>query len=340
MGLFGFGKNSQRSVMKTAQSMDLRPATPAEKYGKFASLKFDVEVMAEQGRLNELQPLFDQAWESKDRLPNGERIYSAILGWVQVDAPEETSEISEYLAPFAAEFERNPSSFSASIYAEALHNAAFAARGTEYANNTSNRQFGEHDNFTAQALAVLHSITDVAEDDAAWWNTRYSLTQSEVGTDEGRLEIFTKLISLDPGNITAFNKAMVLALPRWFGKSEADADQIARWAMEANQELWGAGGYAIAYWALTDTEDLDATDTAIDVALAEQGFRDLLERAPSISKTNMFAQTMSWASAEPVVKEIFEAGLQAIDPLAWDAESEEQGVELAARAYHWAKNNS
>ncbi|WP_449373217.1 hypothetical protein [Arthrobacter psychrolactophilus] len=326
--------------MKTAQSLGLRPANPAEKYGQFAALKFDVEVMAEQGRLHELQPLFAQAWESKDRLPNGERIYSAILGWVQVDAPDDTSEIAGYLAPFAVEFDRNPTSFSASLYAEALHHAAFAARGTAYERQTSKSQFGGHDNFTSQARAVLHSIADVADDDVAWWNARYSLTQSDASTDAERHEIFSKLIALDPGSITVFNKAMLLALPRWFGQNATDADRIARWAMEANQEQWGAGGYAIAYWALTDTDDLDASETVIDVALAEQGFRDLLNRVPSIPVQNMFAQTMSWANAEPVVKDIFESGLQAIDPFAWDAESEEHGVELAARAYHWAKSNS
>lgn len=310
------------------------------KYGKFAALKFDVEFMAEQGRLHQLQPLFEQALQSKDRLPSGERVYAAILGWAQVDAPEDTDGIAGYLAPFEAGYNRNPNSFSASIFAEALHNAAFAARGTNYAYKTSSSQFAGHDNFTAQALAVINGVPDVAPTDQAWWEARYSLTQSDGSTPEQRQEFLAKLISLDPGNVTVFGKAMHMALPRWFGHSTNDAEQVAQWALEATKEEWGAGGYAIAYWALTDTDDLDADDTAINIGLAEQGFRDLLNRAPSVSIQNMFARTMSWAAAEPVVKEIFDSGLKAIDPLAWDADSEEGGVELAARAYHWANNNS
>lgn len=330
MSLVDLGQNSDCAIIETTQSLGLRAATPAETYGTFAALKVDVELMAAQGRLDEFQSLFAQAWKSKDRLPSGERLYSAMLGWVQVGAPDDAGVIATYLAPFAAEFERHPTPLSAALYAEALHNAAFVAHETE----------GEHDELTSQALTVLHSVANVADADVAWWSARYALTQSDGSSNVERLEILTKLVAIDPGSITVFTTAMVLALPDWFGQNESDTEDIARWAMEANYEHWGAGGYAIAYWALTSAGDLDAAETSIDAALAEQGFRDLLDRAPSNSVTNMFAQTMSWVNAESIVKEIFDGGLQAIDPAAWGAESDAQGVDLAARAYHWAKNDS
>lgn len=87
MALFGLGKYSQRSLNRAEAALGLRPATAAEKYGEFAELKFNVELMPEQGRLSELEPLFRDAWESKDRLPNTDRVYSSMLGGPRWSGP-------------------------------------------------------------------------------------------------------------------------------------------------------------------------------------------------------------------------------------------------------------
>lgn len=340
MALFGLGKYSQRSLNRAEAALGLRPATHAEKYGEFAELKFNVELMPEQGRLSELEPLFREAWESKDRLPNTDRVYSSMLGWAEVERPDEVSELDEFLDPYVTEYSRNPTSFTAALYAEALHSAAFVARGTAYAHQTSSAQFAGMRSLTEHARAVLESIPDVADDDFAWWSARHSLTQTDGSSKKTRGQIFDHLTAIDPGNFDVVGRAMLMALPRWYGTDEYDADRVARRAMEANREHWGAGGYAIAYWELTSTGGLAAEDTAIDVALAEQGFRDLLDRVPSISLRNRFAKLMSWSCVESVVTEIFDYGPRVVDPYAWWADSDEEGMDLAVRAYVWAKHNS
>lgn len=339
MGLFGFGKYSDRAVAKTTASEGFRPATREEKYGAFAPLKFNVEYMPEQGRLAELEPLFLQAWQSKERLPSGTRVYAALLEWVHADSPEGPNDIAEYLAPFEAEFQRDPSSFTAALYAHALHHAAFAARGRAFADDTSPQQWSGYAALTSQATDVLFSVANVADDDAAWWDTRYAISQSDGTSGSEREQILSTLIALDEGNNDTFATAMLFALPRWFGESAQDADLVAHRARAAMEAEWGAGGYSLAYYSLTGTGGHEVDDTVMDVTLAEQGFRDLMARNPSIAIQNAFARTMSWANAESVVNEIFDSGLRAIDPVAWDGDDEEEGVALATRAYMWARNN-
>lgn len=340
MGLFGFGKYSDRSIAKAATELGLRPATLEEKYGQWVALKRDVETMPEQGRLAEFEPVFRELWESKALLPLGDPVYAALLPWVTVDVPgagDGLDGVAAALAPFEELYRSNPTAFTAGLYAEALDDAAFAARGGAYADDTDGEQWRGMAHYRGLADEVLRSVDP--GDDFVWWAARHAATLSDRTPEPERTEITEKLVLLDPQNIHTYQRMALHALPRWQGEDESSVDKVARRAMMATEPLLGAGGYGLVHWYLTGTGDYEVTDTVIDARLAAHAFRDLHERFPTVPVLNAAARTMSWACNEAKVLELFGSGLQAIVPAYWDADDDEEGIDLAARAYLWAKHH-
>lgn len=337
MGLFG-KKYGEKAANKAAKELGLRPATDEEMYGAHAPLLAQVTAHRKAGRISEIGPLYAAAWATKERMSDGKPLYHRILSLVH-DEPEDPAAIPTFLAPYRAAHESAPTVFTASVYCQALLSAAFEARGYDYAHNTSDSQWAAFRQLVDQAAEILMSARDVAGDDFAWWSARYQVTQVTDLGDASRADIFEKVWSLDRGNLSTIGQEMGMLLPRWHGTDAHEADRFARRAAELTADEWGAGAYAIAYTQYTDEEDLEASDTGFDPALAERGFQDMIARTTSVSVPNLYARTMSWANQEQAVLRIFDQGLTVIAPGAWDAEDDEFGVQRAGLAWLWAKNN-
>lgn len=305
----------------------------------FAQLK-NVESLAKQGRFQEIETIYKEAWASKVRHLGAGRLYSENVVWAFAHEPEEAEDIPAYLEPFAKGFADNPSAFMAALYSMALQQAAGVAPGSAYARDTSAAQFAAYEHYNGLALEVLLGVDNVTGEDLPWWEARYNVSQSCDESPEERHKWFEGALACDPGNLSLFYSAMISALPRWEGKDETDAERVARRAMELNRAEMGAGGYSLAYGQFANVDDLLFTETAVDVTLLERGFRDLLQRMPSLVLMNKFVRTMSWAGIESVVKQCFESGFHQIDCATWDGDDEEDAVDTAARAYVWAKRNA
>lgn len=341
MGLFGLGKYSQRAIERTARDLGLRPATMEEKYGEFVELKRHVEYMAEQGRLHEFEPLFRTYWEGRQVLPIGSPVYSVLVDWATCDAPSKGDDPSTFagvLAPFEAEFRRNPTPLTAGLYADVLHSTAFALRGGAYASETSPEQWQGMQHYVGRALDVMASVDP--GDDPVWWTVRHSMLLGDGSTPLQRHEIAEKALSLDPGNVRVLQRMAHHAMPRWYGSDATSIDRVARRAMTETAPLHGRGGYALVYWFLTGTGGYDLSDTLIERDLMVASCRDLLERFPNVMMRNLVARILSWSAIEDEVKAVFDAGLQGVVPMCWDEEDDDEGIEIAARAYLWARHNS
>lgn len=341
MGLFGIGKYSQRAIDRDARELGLRPATMEEKYGDLADLKVEVDFMAERGRLAEFEPVFRELWASKALVPDGSRAYSFLAANLDRnvrDADGDLDAVEQALAGFEELYRRSPTAFTAGLYADALGTAAFEARGRAWASDTSESQWNGMRHYSALAEEVLRSVEP--GDEFVWWSSRFSAMLVDGTSPQTRKSVAQKLISLDPENIHTYQRMAHHALPRWHGTDAHSIDRVARRAMEGTRALFGAGGYGLTYWFLTDTGGFDVTDTVMDVDLAAQGFRELYERRPSVPALNIFARTMSWGCNESAVLEAFGAGLEAVVPMCWDAEEDDEAIDLAARAHIWARHNA
>lgn len=341
MGFMGFGKYTNRAFVKAAKKLGLRPATMEEEYGEFADLKVEVRLMAERGCLAEFEPIFREHWERKTLLPDSSRLYANMIGWVTYGAPsrgDDPSTFAEILAPFEAEFRRNPTALTAGLYADVLHSTAFALRGGAVACKTISGQWQGMDHYFDLAREVMASV-DPGED-PVWWSVRNAMLLGDDCTALERQEIGDKTLSLDPCNIYAYQLLAHQAMPRWYGTDASSIDQVARRAMASCNPTHRRGGYALVYWWLADISSFDVNDTAIEAALMVESCRDLLERFPTAVMRNIVARILSWSAIEDEVKRVFDAGLQAVVPMCWNESEDEEAIDRAARAYVWARHNS
>lgn len=344
MELFNFAerwKYGTRARARTLSQIGLRAASDEELYGAYFPLHQRVGSLTTSGTAAEFEAIYREAWESKETFANGDRVYGRLQGWLTPVEPEAEDGDLSFVDPFARWFREAPSPATAALYANALHSAAFDLRGGAFGHETSARQFRGYRFYTEQATQVLLSQQAEGESDPLWMDARYLLAQSDGTSGKERRRIFRTLWQMDVHNLALIRHEMYLLLPRWFGRDVQEADRFARRAMAATADRFGAGAYALAYWSYVEVGSLAVDDTVMDVALARQGFRDLLALCGNDLQTvNRFASTMSWANDEATVLEIFDSGLRLIDPSAWDGYTDEEAVDLALRAYMWAKNNA
>lgn len=331
----------KRARTRALAEIGLRAASEEDLYGAHYPLFAQVSALPDGGTVAEFEALYQAAWESKESFPNGDRVYGRLQGWlVPVGEDVDDGDLS-FVDPYARWFRDDPSPVSAALYATALHGAAFEMRGGAFSHETSARQWRGYEFYTGQATQILLSHEEEGSDHPLWKAARYNLTKSDGTMRSERRRLFEELWEMDVYNLSLIRDQMRMLLPRWFGRDPGEADRFARRALAVTEDRFGAGAYALAYWEYTSVGSLTVDDTHMDTALARQGFRDLLQLCGHDLQTiNRFARTMSWANDEATVLEVFNSGLRLIDPSAWDGDTDEEAVDLALRAYMWAKNNA
>lgn len=332
---------NDKARAKVITQRGMRLATDQETFGEYAELRDYISMLAATGKLEEFDAIYNQAWESKARIPDGRPVYSMLISWVSgIHVPSQLEAMQEYLNPFADRYRTTPSPITAALYAQALQHLAGLERGAAWAHQTSPSQWAGFVAAISSAQAVLDETREAAQESYIWHEVAYQLS---LFTDGGRAaldEAMERAWRLDRNNLSLIALHMQYLLPRWAGENEQDADQFARRAAELTAEEFGAGAYAVGYLNLANYPQVDAEDTAADPSLVYRGFIDLMERFGCVRTHNDFARTMSWLDQEQTVKEIFDGGLNIIDHGSWQGDSPEESMELAVRAYMYANEHA
>ncbi|WP_313320706.1 hypothetical protein [Stenotrophomonas sp.] len=336
MGLFGFLRKDGKSAGNQPR---LRVITADEAYGAYASHYSRAQNLLKAGDIAGFEQMFQQAWQSKECTPSGDRVYQTLLGWTELDldGPETSDrELEIYANAYAA----NPSAFSAGLFASRIYDLAHEVRGAEWADKVSAQQWGTFTSLHGMARALLERHRQQAQGCFVWHWANY-VTGLETFAGDARFhEAFEALWSLDRANTTVIANHANSLLPRWYGASEQDAEGFARHAIEATRAELGRGAYAAAYGGFANVGELDVDDTACDAELLKQAYQDLYARFDGLSLLNRFANAMSWCNDEEEVLRIFQTPLEAIDYLAWGGDDEEEGLEYAQNAYEYARDNA
>lgn len=337
MGIFDFLRKGAAAAGQPA----LRPITAEEAYGELASHYSITQNLLSAGNFAGFQTLFEQAWQSKQRMPSGERLYQILLGWAELDldGPETSDrELEIYAAGYAAA----PSCFTAGLFACRLYDLAFEVRGEQWAATVSAQQWGTFASLHEMARDLLqrHRSEALAKGCFVWHWADY-VTGLELFAGDARFHAsFEALWALDRSNLLLIQNHATRLLPRWYGRCEADAEKFAQHAVALTRDELGTGAYAAAYGEFANTGELDVNDTACDPAQLKQGYRDLYARFTGLCLLNRFANAMSWCNDEAEVLRLFQLPLEAIDHLAWGGDDEEEGLEYARNAYEYARDNA
>lgn len=323
--------------------MGLRLITQEERYGAFLPLKTDVESLAVTGRLHELEGHYAAAWQSRQLLPSGRRLYSSLVSWAVALDESIIRNPTPYLDAFSTQYEATPTPFWAGVYAAALTEIADEIRGDDWAHKVSDKRWALHGDLTRHAAMILDEAGSADGADPfgnhAWLEAAYEVSLGGA-PDEQFHGLWERLYALDPANIAVLSSRGIHLLPRWCGQGPHDAEAFARAAIEPARAVLGTGAYAAVYLAYPNIGELDAEDTAVDPVVLKQSFIDLLAHFPgSLELLNEFANSMSWVGDEATVWSIHQQGLRAIEPFSWGGDDEDEGMEYAVNAFDYARDN-
>lgn len=331
MGLFGFGGGKQRAIAE----LGLRPATPLEKYGDHAGVIARVWGHLRDGDLAPVERIYDDAWNSQERMSDGTPLYGRLLTGIGVKRPTTLEEAEAFLEPRRRAFATSESTFAGSALVEALRVAAFVARGYDYAHKTSSNQVEGFVRYLGEAELVLEKIAHTQ--DFAFTSAAAGLAQLVDVPYGDADDLFARLWQLDPGNLLTIAANAHRLLARWGGPDDQAPERFARHAVDQTADEWGSGAYAAVFAELSTVGDLSPQQTGVDVALLVDSFNDLLNRTDGIAVVNQFAHTMWWVGAPEVVRHVFAQGLQGITHDSWGVATDDEAVAQAARAYRWSQ---
>lgn len=326
----------KREMKKGVAEVGLRVATEAELDGSAFTRAEQVRSMVNTGDLSGFLPLFTAAWQSKERTESGDRVWARLLVALE-GAKGQGTEAA--LAAGRRLFEEQPQAASAGVYATQLVNRAYAIRGNGYADSVGQSQRSQMQELFAEAKAVLDRFEEEGPGDVLWLGAFETLNAGQVSGVQSYLDLHELSWRLDRADISALSGAGNMLLPRWHGTSLQDVEDFARRAAELTADEFGEGGYAAVYSYFGNISDNDRDDTECDVQRLQRGLRDLVERFPGQRMLNRAVRTASWAGLEGDVLRYFGAPLSAIDPWFWGAGDEETAIELAWRAYRYARED-
>lgn len=268
--------------------------------------------------LEGLEAQYAQAWESKELLPNGRRVYSAMPYWALTEMDGNQYD-PEMFVTKTGELAAGGSPFWAALHALALIKMGGKARGTAYANQTSDEQFAAQRALDAKARAALDATASSAADVHLWHFVNYALGTTEQVSREEFDARFERLWSMDRDNLLVIDVRGTDLLPRWHGRP-GELDAFARQAAEATKGTFGAGAYGVIYSGFVDVGDLTVADTELDLPLLHQAFADLKERfkGPWMKSEEMAA--LAFAEDWPTIKSRYENGFRKYVSQTWSTD--------------------
>lgn len=237
------------------------------------------EMLMAWPHLNTLEGLeaqYTQAWETKEQLPNGRRVYSSLPFWALAEMDRGNFD-PEVFVTKTRELAAGGSPFWSALYALVLVNIGDKARGTKWAHETTDAQFAAQGDANAQARAVLDATAASAGDLHFWHEVNLIVGISENISREEFDARFERLWSLDRDNLAVLPVYAFQLLPRWKG-SVGEVHAFAQRAAAATKETFGMGAYAVCFYGFIDIGSLTPAETGVDVALLHQGFADLKSR--------------------------------------------------------------
>ena len=343
MGLFDAFKrrNKGRTVSEIVETEGFRIATPEETYGDFTALYTASNTAATDGSLLQWADAAAAAIAADARLPYGIPFAAVAHKWPST-GPELGSEAAAqaYVAPFVTAYQQRPTAFTAAMLSEAFFDVADDFRGDDWSDGVSAEGASGYQRWNQAAGEVLKQHQEEGQNNISWLAQQYSLISRVDPGPDVLQEAFEQLWAADRTNLYALRFRGIDLLPRWYGTDKNDVERFARWAVQETSSLWGAGAYGFIYGALANIDELDVEDTVCDVPLLDRGYSDLREAYPCTRLANEHANAVSWADAEPAVMRVFDGGLRAIDPTAWGAEDDAEGMGFAVGAYATAQEET
>lgn len=263
---------------------------------------------------------FEAALAEGDLAENGKPRYALVKDWFLEeftaipDSDDAGPRHEALLDSFAAYFRREPSSFSAATYADALRVTAYAWRGTACAADVNLDQAEQFDKFLRRADAVLDS--QPGPDDFAWRASDFR-RGAETGSFSEYQRRFEAAWALDRYNIDLCRNFARMIMPRWLGRDAHDLEVFARRAADLTKDRFGYGFYALIQAANTEVGEHELEDTLCDPALVKQGFEDLVARFPTPSNFNLYADMLEWMNDTEALADLLDTRFRAIVPEIW-----------------------
>lgn len=334
-------RNLLGATARHRRQLGLRLATEEETYGPYGPLRREVRSLAASGRLRDVEAMWDAAWHSQERLPDGHLLYGSILRWVSNPDKKDAARPEPFLSAFEAEYLSTPTPFWGAVYANALDDIAGLRRGKRWGHEVTRAQWQGYDEMKAHAAHVLSESADNgATTNFAWCEMAHLLTLS--GHLDGDAEdTWVNLLSCAPTDLNLLGARGVQLLPRWYGSSSRDAERFARQAMEATRDQYGTGAYSAVMVSFANIGSLDPEDVHIDEELLRKSYEDLLVRFPgSVEILNNYANTMWWLGNDVAVWHIYSThGLRAIIPSAWGGHTDRIGMAWAVDSFQTARTH-
>lgn len=258
--------------------------------------------------LESLEPLYAQAWETKQLMTNGRRLYSSMPFWALTEMDRGTFSSDVYTTKMG-ELAAGGSPFWAAMYALTIASLGLDARGTAWASETSEEQMVAHNTAMRAARDLLDASESQAGDLHLWHHASYVIGISEGAPREVSDARFERLWALDRDNLAVISVRGHNLLPRWIGAPDgSEVDAFARHAAEVTKDTFGKGAYAAAYFQFISVGSLKASDITIDTQLLREALADLKSRFKGPWMKSEEIATLAFAEDWDTIRERYESG--------------------------------
>ncbi|GGF65945.1 hypothetical protein GCM10007301_27050 [Azorhizobium oxalatiphilum] len=310
----------------------------SEELGAHAEVAGRVSALGDAGHIYEIEPLYEEARRADIVLPGAFLLHEMLLQRLMPANLQDRNSVAGKLAPFRAAWEGHPTPFTAALYALTLHEAAYAARGTDLPDTVSDQQWADMQRHLTMARQVLDATPDTTGTCQLWHRANYDLALEE-GLDFNAYQArFEAAWALDRFNLQLCENHAIRVMPRWMGRDAHDVESFARRAMAMTETRYGAGAYAMIYHGQCEMGHHELEDSLCEPALAQQGFEDLIARYGGQSLYNRHAGFSDWVGDHATVNRLFSGPLRTIVPQIWSGADDDERVTDALDTFSLARD--
>jgi len=171
--------------------------------------------------------------------------------------------------------------------AMAAHAEGWTARGSGYASTVSPEAWEIYRKKLEEADALLDTASPKLREMPPWHMVKLRLAFENRGTKASAIQALKHATELWPDYLPLYTASMSYLTPKWGGSFER-MDAIARYAMERTPANQRAAMYALVYerhLRLNPDSTYTLRDTQVDWQLMKQGFHELEDKVPWMTKS-------------------------------------------------------
>lgn len=287
-----------------------------------------------EGRLEPFEALYAQSERADIMLANATKLH--VFQWRRLLAAFDDADgpaCDRLTPPFKHWFETTRTPLAAASYASALHDAAYAHRGSRSADEVREDQWARYNARLELGRDALAATAAAGRTSLPWLWAQYDYALQDAGSLDEFNARFRDAWSRDMSNVLICLSHGVRLLPRWLGHDARDLEAFARHATGMTHDRFGEGLYALIYGHGYHIGGHPIGDTLCDRDRLRRGYEDLAARFPSQSILNRFAAGMYFSRDYPTCAAVFR-GMSAIVPELWDGATETARIEDALDTFY------